>query len=253
MPLTPRTLPWRVEETCWNAFPSLKQVLFGDFLLRFSPGVSRRGNSANPLCAEPREIEAAIAAAEALYSARGQPAIFRVPSVADPALDRALAARGYTSEGETCVLYGSMPGIADAADPEVQLLSKPQAEWLEAMSSLQSHSREQSATYRRIVEAIAIPARFACMRLAGEPAALAFGAVHDGLLCYESVITDPRRRRQGLGRRVIAALAAWARDSGAEGACLQVEASNAPAIALYRGFGLGTELHRYHYRRAPSH
>lgn len=253
MPLTPRTLPWRVEETCWNAFPSLKQVLFGDFLLRFSPGVSRRGNSANPLCAEPREIEAAIAAAEALYSAREQPAIFRVPSVADPALDRALAARGYTSEGETCVLYGSMPGIADAADPEVQLLSKPQAEWLEAMSSLQGHSREQSATYRRIVEAIAIPARFACMRLAGEPAVLAFGAVHDGLLCYESVITDPRRRRQGLGRRVIAALAAWARDSGAEGACLQVEASNAPAIALYRGFGLGTELHRYHYRRAPSH
>ena len=251
MPSTPRTLPWRVEETCWNAFPSLKQVLLGDFLLRFSPGVSRRGNSANPLCAEPRGIEAAIGAAEALYEGQDQPAIFRVPSIVDPALDRALAARGYTSESQTCVLYGPMAGIAAAADPEVQLLSQPQAEWLEAMSSLQGHSTAQSATYRRIVEAIAIPARFACLRLAGDPAALAFGAIHDGMLCYESVITDPRRRRQGLARRVIGALAAWARDSGAEGACLQVEAGNAPAIALYRGFGLGTELHRYHYRRAP--
>ena len=59
-----RDLAWRVEETCWNAFPSLKQVLAGDFLLRFAGGVSRRANSANPLCAEPRDIPAAIAAAE---------------------------------------------------------------------------------------------------------------------------------------------------------------------------------------------
>jgi len=71
-------------------------------------------------------------------------------------------------------------------------------------------------------------------------------------LCYESVITDPRRRRQGLGRRTIGALAAWGRDGGATGVCLQVEATNAPGRALYDGFGLKTELYRYHYRRAPS-
>jgi N-acetylglutamate synthase len=65
------------------------------------------------------------------------------------------------------------------------------------------------------------------------------------------VITDPRRRRQGLGYRVIAALAAWARESGAEAACLQVEAGNAPARALYQRFGLTTELYHYHYRREP--
>jgi GNAT superfamily N-acetyltransferase len=174
-----------------------------------------------------------------------------VPSVVDPALDRALAAHGYTSEGETCVLYGPMTGITASADPDIELLPTSSPEWLTAMSRLQGHSGKQAATYRRIVEAIAIPARFACLRLAAEPAALAFGAIHDGLLCYESVITDPQHRRQGLARRVIAALAAWALASGAEGACLQVEAGNAPAIALYRGFGLDTELHRYHYRRAP--
>ena len=45
-------------------------------------------------------------------------------------------------------------------------------------------------------------------------------------------------------------LAVWARDSGATGACLEVEAANAPARALYAGFGLA-ELYRYHYRREP--
>src|SRR4051812_28925620 len=67
-----RDLPWRVEETCWNAFPALKQVLAGDFLLRFAQGVSRRANSANPLRAEPGGISAVISAAEQLYRAQSQ-------------------------------------------------------------------------------------------------------------------------------------------------------------------------------------
>jgi N-acetylglutamate synthase len=49
---------------------------------------------------------------------------------------------------------------------------------------------------------------------------------------------------------VIGSLAAWAADRGVRGACLEVEAANAPARALYEGLGLA-ELYRYHYRRAP--
>ena len=247
-----RDLPWRVEETCWNAFPSLKQVLAGDFLLRFAQGVSRRANSVNPLRAEPGDIPAAIGIAEQLYRAQRQATIFRVPTIVDPALDNELVARGYTSEGETCVLHGPIGQLGAAADPEVQLLAAPEPDWLAAMSFLQGHTAEQSATYSRIVSAIAVPARFALLRVGGEPAALAYGAMHGGLLCYESVITDPARRRQGLARRVVGALALWARDAGAKAACLQVEASNAPARALYDRFGLATELYQYHYRREPA-
>src|SRR4051812_7999413 len=137
-----RDLPWRVEEICWDAFPSLKQVLVGDFLLRFALGVSRRANSANPLRAEPGDIPATIGAAEQLYRAQKQATIFRVPTIADPALDRELARRGYTSEGETCVLHGSIGRIAAAADPEVQLLTAPEPDWLAAMPSLQGHAAD---------------------------------------------------------------------------------------------------------------
>jgi GNAT superfamily N-acetyltransferase len=255
--MTQGGLPWRIEETCFNAFPALKQVLLGNWLLRFSAGVSRRANSVNPLGnplrPECRDIAAAIAAGETLYPAQGLPTIFRVPSIVDAALDRELAARLYTSEGESCVLYGAIDALqlgAAAADPAVRLLQSPEAEWLRAMARLQGLTAAQSAVYRRIVGAIAIPARFALLLVGGVPAALAYGAIHDGLLGYESVITDPRYRRQGLARRVIASLAAWARDSGAAGACLQVEAGNAPARARYAGFGLA-ELYRYHYRREP--
>jgi GNAT superfamily N-acetyltransferase len=246
---------WRVEETCFNAFPSLQQVLFGTWLMRFSAGLSRRANSVNPLRPECDGVAAAITAGEALYRSHGLPTIFRVPSIVDPALDRELAARGYTSEGDSCVLYGALDALVSgagsgAADPAVRLMPSPEAEWLRAMARLQGHTTATSAVYRRIVGAIAIPARFALLTLDGTPAALAYGAIHDGLLCYESVITDPGRRRQGCARRVIASLALWARESGAPGACLQVEAGNTPARALYQSLGFA-ELHRYHYRREP--
>lgn len=192
------SLPWRIEETCLNAFPSLKQVLLGDWLLRFAEGLSRRANSVNPPRAECRDVAAAIAAAEPLYRAQGLPTIFRIPSIVDAALDRGLAARGYTSEGESCVLYGAIDRLAAAADPAVRLLSLPEPRWLKAMAGLLGHAPAQSAIYRRIVGAIAIPARFALLAVDGMPAALAYGAVHDGLLCCESVIADPRHRRQGL-------------------------------------------------------
>jgi N-acetylglutamate synthase len=257
-------LQWRIEEACWNAFPSLRQVLLGPWLIRFSAGLTRRANSVNPLSRECQDIAAAIAAGEALYHAQGLPVIFRVPSIVDPALDRELAARGYMREGESCVLYGAIEGLnlgagglatelaAGASDPAVRLLPSPATEWLAAMARLQGHTPAQGAIYRRIVGAIAIPARFALLAEGGAPAGLAYGAIHDGLLTYESVITDPAVRRRGVARRVIASLAAWAQGSGATGACLEVEAGNTPARARYAGCVLGTELYRYHYRREPA-
>jgi GNAT superfamily N-acetyltransferase len=261
--MTAGRLPWQIEEACWNAFPSLRQVLLGNWLMRFSEGLTRRANSINPLgnplgnpsdnppSARGADIAAAIAAGEALYHAQGLPVIFRMPTIVDPALDHELAARGYTREGESCVLYGTIAGLAvgaGAPDPAVRLQPSPDPRWLRAMGRLQGHTPAQAATYRRIVDAIALPARFALLAVDGGPAGLAYGAIHDGILTYESVITDSRYRRQGVARRVIAGLADWARDSGATGACLEVEAENAPARALYAGLGLA-ELYRYHYRR----
>jgi GNAT superfamily N-acetyltransferase len=244
-------LAWRVEAVCFNAFPSLKQVILDGWLLRFSEGVSRRANSANPLRPDCARTAAVIEQIEALYRGQSQPTIFRVPSFLVE-VDGPLTARGYGSEGETCVLYGSMDAVAASADPSIEVSGQPGTEWLAAMARLQGHTDAHHRVYRRIVQAIALPAAFAGLRIDGQLAALAYGTVGDGLLCYESVITDPGRRRQGLAWRAVAGLAAWGRNQGARGVCLQVEAGNAPGRALYDRFGLTTELYRYHYRRQPE-
>ena len=104
----------------------------------------------------------------------------------------------------------------------------------------------------RVVRSLMILSGFAGLRVDGEIVALAFGALHGGLLCVESVITDEGQRGKGYARRMLNGLFAWAVAAGARGVCLQVEAPNAPAIALYQGLGLTTELYRYHYRREPA-
>jgi ribosomal protein S18 acetylase RimI-like enzyme len=250
--MTPASLAWRVEETCLNAWPALRQVLLGGWVLRFSERLTRRANSANPLCADHCGGDALIRACETLYRRQSLPTIFRLPSIIEIGLDERLDELGYGSEGDSCVLYGDIEVVAAARDPEIRLSPYPSAEWFRAMAALQHHAIEQSAIYRRIVGAIVIPAAFAALAIDGEFVALAYGAIHNGLLCYESVITDARRQRRGYARRVISTLASWAKDQGAKGACLEVEAGNAPALALYDAIGLKTLLYRYHYRREPG-
>src|SRR5207247_11244578 len=131
---------------------------------------------------------------EALYRRQCVPAIVRVPSFLTTS-DAPLEARGYTSEGESCVLYGAINGVAAVADPGVELSPHAGAEWLAAMAALQRHSDAHRQTYRRIVRAIAVPVAFVGLRIDGRLAALAYGALSDGPLCYDSVLTDPPRPR----------------------------------------------------------
>jgi len=248
---------WPAEEAAINGFPPLRQVVLDGWLLRFSGSVRRTANSATPLKEPHAEIAALVAAAEALYRAQGQPAIFRIPSFVDPEIDRLLAARGYTAEGESCIIAGPLDPIVASAAPlggtkDVLLSPRPTSDWFAAMANLQGQSPEYRAVYRQIVESVVLPAAFAELVVESEPAALAYGTIHRGMLCYESVVTDARRRRQGFSRRVLGALAAWAGRNGATMATLQVEADNTPARRLYHSIGMTTELHRYHYRRQPG-
>src|SRR5207248_11013461 len=108
-----RALEWRVEETCLNAWPALREVLLDRWVLRFSEGLTRRANSANPLLPV---SHADLRACEALYQRLGLPTIFRVLSLIDPLVDERLAEAGYTGEAESCVLYAPIQRIAAAPD-----------------------------------------------------------------------------------------------------------------------------------------
>jgi GNAT superfamily N-acetyltransferase len=245
-------LNWVVERACHKAWPSLQELALGDWVLRFAAGHSRRANSANPLRRIAGDIGDVVAAAEAQYCAHGLPAIFRVPGIVDPTIEQQLAARGYTAEGETMALYADLPAMPMRRDPDVTIELSPTPAWLAAMSALQGHSAGRQQSYRTILSQLDITAAFISFRADGGIAAMAYGGLHDGLLCLESVITAEPMRGRGYASRILGALMAWGIEQGANGVCLQVEAQNIAARKLYRGMGLNRELYRYRYWRAPT-
>jgi len=247
-----RALAWRIEKTCLRAWPALREEHVGAWLLRFADGLTRRSNSANPRAPRIDDIAAEVAACERRYRDGGLPAIFRIPSIVDPAVDAHLERHGYGAEGATLTLHGT--GVVDARrEAAVEIATSASAAWLDTMSAWQQRGPREAAIYARLVAAIGVPAGFATLRVDGAPAALAYGVVDDGLLCFESVITAPAQRGRGYARRALQSLIAWGAANDAREICLQVEAGNAPAIALYRSLGAGREVYRYHYRRAPAH
>ena len=247
----------RAEEAGLNALPAPRQMLLDGWLLRFADGCTRRANSVNPVWpGGGLGTDARIRRCAALYAAQGLPCLFRVPSFQPPGLDAALDAHGYAPpEGETRILF--RPGLPDldgdgADGPRVELaLGQPGTEWLDGQARIAGDAARMAGARRAMLAGLAIPAAFGAVRPGGPGtplASLAYAAVHDGLACINMVATDPVARRQGLSRRVLLRLLAWAHGIGAEGACLQVAAGNAAAIPLYEGLGFRTELYRYHYR-----
>ena len=244
-----RALAWRVERACFNAWPALEDLPIGDWMARSGRGLYRRTNSANPLKARPRRIDASIATLEAIYGGWRMPAIFRVPSIVDPSLDGRLDRLGYRLEGETLTLFGALADLKDCVDQRVEILETPGADWLAAKASLSDLSPQQADTYRDVIASLALPAAFAALWIDGRIASLAYAARHRGLLVIEGVVTAGPQRGKGLARRMLSTLLASKVAAGCKAACLQVQADNIAALKLYGGLGLTTELYRYHYRR----
>jgi ribosomal protein S18 acetylase RimI-like enzyme len=242
-------LNWRVEEACRAAWPSPREEVLEGWLLRAGGGAVRRVNSLNPLRGGPCDPGPVVAAVERAYAELGQPAIFRAPDIAAGMAAR-LSGLGYAAEGETRTLYcdsGATTGGGAELSPAAS------REWLQARARLSAAGAAESQRYEIILKLIEVPKMFAASRHEGEIAAIAYCVVHDGLAVIESVVTDPARRRRGHGRHAVASLMAWAWTAGAEAACLQVVADNAPAVSLYRALGFTREVYRYRYfRKTPG-
>ena len=70
------------------------------------------------------------------------------------------------------------------------------------------------------------------------------GFVHRRYVEVVDLAVDAAARREGVGKRLMEAAEAWARERGADSVDLTVVEGNAPALALYESLGYRMRSHR---------
>src|SRR5438477_11057608 len=172
--MTTKKLAWKAEQACLNAWPGLHTIVYDDWLIRFSEGLTRRANSVNALRPEARASGTSIQLFENLFRAQGLPLILRVTSLLDATVDRGLEKLGFTAEGESCVIYADIAAVESKIERDVDYLTSVDDSWLSAMNTMQKRTEEQSEIFDHIVLSIALPAGFATLRQGVEVVAQAF-------------------------------------------------------------------------------
>jgi N-acetylglutamate synthase len=244
----------QIEELAANAWPAPVVQLMGGWRLRFAWGITRRANSVlpNDYHGGP-DLDERVALAEAFYARRGLPARYQISPAARPAgLDGMLADRGYRRHLRILVLCAELAAVSDrlhAPRDRVTVTGAPDAAWLDTMRAMLGHYGD-GAVAGRMLESIGPPAGFAAVRPAGRPLAIGRAVAERGFAGVFGMATVPEARGQGLGRAVLAALAAWAAEHGATRLYLQVDDDNLAALRLYQRAGF-EPAYAYHYRQLP--
>ena len=238
-----------LEQVSARAWPAARETQLGGWRLHGSSGFSGRINACWPLGDPGVALAEAVAETEAWYARQDLRCLFKVvESACEPAgLVGHLAAAGYRPRTETTMMIGPAVGRLDEQVGLGEVVDESFAAVFAATADDPGDARERLETLARIPA----PRALARLTLKSVPAAIGAGAVEGDWVGLFAMRTDPAYRRQGLARRVLGALLAWAGEAGAKRAWLQVEADNDPAIALYAAAGF-TEAYRYRYWFKPD-
>jgi ribosomal protein S18 acetylase RimI-like enzyme len=237
-----------LERIAARAWPAREEAHLGGWLLRAASGHTGRANSCWTLALPDRSVNEAIVAVEDWYAMRGLTPVFRTTDGATVPVNLAdlLVARGYAAEIETVMMLGPLTARADA---QVSLSPAGDAGFREVLFGVQHRGDGDAAERLEVLSRIPSPVTFAKLDVDGRPTAVGVCAVEGEWAGISAMRTLAEARRQGLARRVVGALHAFAAKAGARRAYLQVEAQNEPAIALYRSLSFAPAFGYRHWRK----
>lgn len=240
-----------IEDACLNASAPPQQLWLDGWLVRFCPGKAKRSRSVNAVANGRLPLGDKLALAAAVYREARLPMLVRVTPFSQPRhLDAELAARAWIRFDDSQVLVAgdlSVVARAHSLPGGCTMRRVDHSAFAQAVAALRESPVEQQAGHAQRLAASPVPYQGWLLERDGQVLAcgqVARQADHAGL--YD-VFTAPSARGRGLAQTLCRALLRRAAEEGARIGYLQVDAKNAPAIAVYRKLGF-VDGYGYHYR-----
>ncbi|MGV0816698.1 GNAT family N-acetyltransferase [Martelella sp. AMO21009] len=238
----------RLEAMGLRAWPAKNVHYDGAWQLRITAGhPSKRLNSLAVLDrSDIADMEIRVEKAKRHYAAFGRPLLIRETPLTPPEIGEYLVAEGAEAFDESVVMTLDLNEF-QTADAVELLPSQDVGRFVDASLAINPVEGLTKAGLAEVVTAIK-PAHGLFIREDDKPYAVGL-AVHDfDMAGIEAFAVAAGARRKGHGRKLAAAMLRWAKGRGARMAWLQVTATNAAAIALYKSLGFA-EAYRYRYWR----
>jgi N-acetylglutamate synthase len=240
-----------LDEATLAAWPARDGADLHGWRLQAETGATGRANAAWPLrWTGEAGLDQALAEAQGWYAARGLPLMLKLNEheAAPHDLAQALAARGFLPKKPTWVM--TAPPLQSDGEEVVSLSASPSAAFWEIMAA-DGAPADDLAERRAIIARAPGPKAFALAQRERQPAAIGMTVIAPGgLAAVFAMRTMPSARRQGLAQVILNALSAFATQNAAHTLFLQVEAANAPAIALYEKAGFA-KAYSYQFWKRP--
>lgn len=245
-----------IEQATRFAWPAIEEEALSYGVLRYAGGTDRRVNSLNLYADAVCDSAEVISATEGFFGMRNAAPIVRLvkangtPLEALAAVDRALDTGGYEKQAETLTMLLNMESKSHsrARSAAEQAHSVDVSGWLRSWYELTERSMDSLGVHGAMLGKLTCPHTFHLSRdRDGEVLGSGMAVLSEHAVGLFGIATASQRRREGHGTAMLCSLLEWAYLFGARCAYLQVEASNAGAIALYRGLGFET-LYSYWYR-----
>ncbi|MBF0278278.1 MAG: GNAT family N-acetyltransferase [SAR324 cluster bacterium] len=243
-----------IEEIALNSWPSLQQMFFDGWILRFSKGYTKRANSVNALYPGDLQVTEKVKTCEQIYATQGLPPVFRLTSFNQPdELDLILQKQGYQRLDLTSVQCLDLQNISVLTSAGFQIWDNRHLnEWLEVFSRLSGKSGAVNPVHRELLEHIPSPKILTVLRREEQIVSCALVVKEGDYLGLFDMVTGASSRNQGNGKKLLSSILKWGKQEGAHYAYLQVVNTNKPAMQLYAQFGY-QEIYHYWYRVQDQH
>jgi hypothetical protein len=238
----------RIDEISLNSWPSLQQVLYDGWILRFSKGYTKRSNSVNPLYEGRLNTEDKIRFCEEVYEMRGLSPVFRiVPFSPARDLDQQLERKGYHSIDLTHVQYLDLTSCRLDCPENSEICIEDEGNWIRAYQRISGLSGEQNRIHRELISTIPSKKCLMLLKKSNEVLSCGLAVIEDGYLGLFDVFTADMYRNRYFGMKIVSSMLHWGMQQGAKHAYLQLVIANAPARSLYAKFGFA-KIYEYWYR-----